>query len=447
MRLYTVEKLGPKQALTPEGFLVCYDVPVARVGVMDYHELELPDMEAKDGVIQVERTEDVVFSPETIASFVGKPVTIDHPFEPVTPSNWQAFAKGNAMNVRRGEGGQSNLLLADLLITDRVAIDKVRGKDLTEVSCGYDSQYEQIAPGRARQATVVGNHVALVKNARCGPVCSIGDSSKILSGVSPMTVKKGAQSIKETLRKLFMTRDSEGFEKMLEEVSQDEGGGEGKEIHIHVGAPAAPAADVVDKTKDADNPGELAAGPLAELTAAVKGLAETVTGIGERVAKLEAGNTADADPDADPDDTTTDADPDADPGKSMTADSATFRGEFQDTMSRAEILAPGIKLPTYDKKAAPKKTSDSLCVLRRRALRAAGENDNAEIVQSLMAGADLTKMTCDAVKTTFVAASEVIKQKNMLAEKAKHQQTQDGGGTNWAETQNKRNADFWANRK
>jgi len=451
MRLYTVEKLGPKQALTPEGFLVCYDVPVARVGVMDYHELELPDLEAKDGVIQVERTEDVVFSPETIASFVGKPVTIDHPFEPVTPSNWLAFAKGNAMNVRRGEGDQSNLLLADLLITDRVAIDKVRGKDLTEVSCGYDSQYEQIAPGRARQATVVGNHVALVKNARCGPVCTIGDSFKNLSGENPMAAKKGAKSVSDLLRKMFMTRDSEGFEKALSEVNDEDLGGEGKEIHIHVGAPAAPGAGVADKTKDADDPDELAAGPLAELTAAVKGLAETVTGIGERVAKLEAGKTADADPDddpgADPDGETTDADPDGDPDKSMTADSATFRGEFQDTMSRAEILAPGIKLPTYDKKAAPKKTSDSLCVLRRRALRAAGENDNAEIVQSLMAGADLTKMTCDAVKTTFVAASEVIKQKNMLADKAKHQQTHDSGGTSWAETQNKRNADFWANRK
>ncbi|MGN5479512.1 DUF2213 domain-containing protein [Cupriavidus basilensis] len=461
MRFLTYEKLGPKQALTPEGFLICHDVPIARIGLMDYHEMELPDVEAKDGVIQVERTADVVFSPETIASFLGKPATIDHPYEPVTPVNWRAFAVGTATNIRRGDGSQSDLLLADLLITDQVAIEKIRSKELTEVSCGYDSEYVQIAPGRARQATIVGNHVALVKNARCGPVCSIGDSSKHLSGDTPMAAKKGAQSIKDALRRLFMTKDSEGFEKVLSEVNDEElsggqVGSEGKEIHIHVNPAPGAAAAGVKETTDQDPPGGEGSGALAELVTTVKGLTEgmaavqqNVAAIGQRVSKLEGSGTTDADPD-DPDGngTTTDDDPDDKDkqGKGTTNDSARFREEFQDAMSRAEILAPGVKLPTFDGKAPAKKTSDSLCVLRRRALRAAADGDHEDLVTSLTGGADLSKMTCDSVKTAFMAASEVVKHKNAAGGGGKHQRTADGD-TSWAEAQNKRNAEFWSNRK
>ena len=40
-RYYTVSKLGPKRSLTPEGYLLCQDVPVARTGEMLYAEGEL----------------------------------------------------------------------------------------------------------------------------------------------------------------------------------------------------------------------------------------------------------------------------------------------------------------------------------------------------------------------------------------------------------------------
>ncbi len=454
MRFYTVEKLGPKQALTAEGFLVCYDVPIARVGLMDYAAIELPDLEDRDGVIEVERTADVVFSPETIASFLGKPVTIDHPSDPVTPVNWKSVAVGTATNIRRGDGSLSDLLLSDLLITDAAAIELVRKKDLTEVSCGYDSRYEQIAPGRARQATVVGNHVALVKSARCGPVCSIGDSTNNLTGERPMAAKKSSQSFKDTLRRLFMTKDSEGFEKALAEVNDDGPlgtdvpGSEGKEIHIHVNAaPGAIAGGT--GTTDEDPPAGEAKGQLDEILTAVKGLSDTVAAIGERVSKLEAAGQATGDGADDPDGQQAGDGGGGDEDDShvgRTNDSAGLRAEFQDAMARAEILAPGVKLPTYDSKAPARKTADSLCVLRRRALRAAAEGEHANLVRSMTADGDLTKMTCDSLKTAFMAASEVAKHKNLMGLTAQRQ-LNNGGESNWAEAQNKRNADFWANRK
>ena len=61
--MFTAEKIGTRRSLTPEGFLLCEEVPIARVGSQDYAYFELPELEAKDGVIVAERTADVLFSP------------------------------------------------------------------------------------------------------------------------------------------------------------------------------------------------------------------------------------------------------------------------------------------------------------------------------------------------------------------------------------------------
>ena len=118
----------------PEGYLLCLNVPVARTGSQEYlpEELGLTGT----GPVPVYRPEEEVFSPETVASFEGMPVTNDHPPDGVDVSNIRALQKGHAHNVRRGSGEESDLLLADLIITDPVLIDLVlSGK--REISCGY----------------------------------------------------------------------------------------------------------------------------------------------------------------------------------------------------------------------------------------------------------------------------------------------------------------------
>ncbi|XLV70976.1 DUF2213 domain-containing protein (plasmid) [Ralstonia syzygii subsp. celebesensis] len=446
---FTAEQLGPKQSFTPEGFLLCEEVPIARIGTQDYAEIELPGIEGKDGVIVVERTADVVFSPETIASFMGKPVTIDHPMDGVTPDNWSVLAKGTTHNVRRGEGALSDFLMADLLITDKGAINEVTSKRLIEVSCGYDSDYEQIAPGRARQATVLGNHVALVKNARCGPSCSIGDSNANLTGESEMATKKKPQpsTLLDKLRKAFMTRDSEAFEAAANEVTGDEGEESGEQ-HIHIHMPGSGATEGAG-VNDGEGAGTGGDDPMAKVMGAITELSSVVKGIGERVAKLEAGGTptgdTDPDPDADPD-PTLDSDPDSANKPTMTGDSAGLRDEFQDALSRAEILAPGVKLPTFDAKSDRKKTADSICVLRRRALRAALDNEHADLVKSVTGGADMSKLTCDSAKAVFNAASELVKQHNKLALQARTADTSRQQSTDTKDI-NQVHAEFWKTRK
>ena len=172
-RWFAPERLSARQSMTPEGFLLCEAVPIARIGTLLYDESELVNEDGPlieggaGGLVTIERNADEVFRVETIASFEGKPVTLAHPEDFVNPGNWRELSMGITQNVRRGDGVENDLMLADLLITDVQAIEDVRN-GLRQVSCGYDAEYEQLAVGRGRQTNIVGNHVALVERGRCG---------------------------------------------------------------------------------------------------------------------------------------------------------------------------------------------------------------------------------------------------------------------------------------
>jgi uncharacterized protein len=175
MRFFTVESLGPSQGMTREGFLIAENVPLARTGSQLYHEKEIPIKGDSSGRVIISRDEDEVFKPSMIASLQGKPVVIDHPDQDVSPENYHDYAVGTVINPRRGVGLMDNLLLGDLIIYDQKAIKLIRDKELREVSVGYDSDYIEDGPGRGHQANILANHLALVREGRCGPVCRIGD--------------------------------------------------------------------------------------------------------------------------------------------------------------------------------------------------------------------------------------------------------------------------------
>jgi hypothetical protein len=181
---YTAESLGPNRERTPEGFLICYDVPVARIGEMVYGPGEVP-MElglGRDGRVRVTRSAAEVFDKRSMASLNGKPVTDDHPPVDVDPKNWKFYTKGTVVSPRRGEGDQGDFLLVNMIIYDGELIEEIEaGK--REVSCGYNPEYRQLLDpgtmepiqGRGEQVQIRYNHLALVKAGRCGPHCAIGD--------------------------------------------------------------------------------------------------------------------------------------------------------------------------------------------------------------------------------------------------------------------------------
>ena len=242
----------------PEGYLLCLNVPVARTGTQEYlpEELGLPPATASGGnlaggnltrnkrsprggaapiegaelppgssFISVYRPEEEVFSPETMASFEGMPVTNDHPPEGVDVSNIRALQKGHAHNVRRGSGEESDLLLADLIITDPVLIDLILNEGKREISCGYT--YELCEEnGQYIQRKIRGNHVAVVDAGRAGPRVSIHDEQP--SGRQPAarrshhfpTNMKGAVTMKKSLVKKLARMAKDGDPEAIEAITE-----------------------------------------------------------------------------------------------------------------------------------------------------------------------------------------------------------------------------------
>ena len=89
-------------------------------------------------------------------------------------------------------------------------------------------------------------------------------------------------------------------------------------------------------------------------------------------------------------------------------DSAYFADSFQDTVALAEILVPGIRVPTYDRAAKPGQTFKKICGLRRSALDIAyTQPATRSMLDEILAGRNLdTKnMTCDAVRSLFRSAA------------------------------------------
>lgn len=395
MRFFTTEKLGPKQSLTPEGYLLCEDVPIGRVGELLYVDGEIPLVAAGDGLIRVTRPADEVFRDESMASFAGKSVTIDHPDEDVNPKNWKELTIGVVQNVRRGVGIEDDLLLADLLITDEVGIQEVR-KGLREVSCGYDADYEQTEPGRGVQHNIIGNHVALLDKGRCGPRCKIGDSK----------VSK-RKTWKDRLATAFKTKDEAAFAEALDDAELGE---EGRSVVINLNGfkPEKTADDGEAGGEGAAAAAAAADDPLGKLTAAVVAMGELIAKIDARLAKVEAGEVGETPyPEAS---ATGDSEPEKDDEKTRTGDAGGLQDEFQDMLARAEILAPGIKLATYDAKATRQKVRDNMCAFRRRALtKALDDDDKSELIKPLLGGRTVDKLPCEAVAPTFIAASEMVK--------------------------------------
>ena len=169
---YYGSQISPHLVDTPEGFLICKDVPIARTGPQDYLARELMLDGDPDRVITVQRYPEDVFEDATLASLEGKPVTDGHPPENVGPENYAAYTKGHVQNVRR----DGEYIVADLYINDANLANEVRNNVKREVSCGYLCNYVPDGMGY-KQSRIRGNHVAVVPKGRAGAAVAIKDAA------------------------------------------------------------------------------------------------------------------------------------------------------------------------------------------------------------------------------------------------------------------------------
>lgn len=160
---------------TPEGYL-CVKGIAARTGVYQYVSTEL-DLPGPARIVNVYRPPEEVFAPESMASYIDKDVTNDHPSDLVNSTTFREVSVGHVRGVER----DGDNLVVDMIIKDQSAIDEIEsGK--AELSPGYTAEYVE-EPGQAPDGTLYElvqrdikiNHNAVVNAARAGKVARIFD--------------------------------------------------------------------------------------------------------------------------------------------------------------------------------------------------------------------------------------------------------------------------------
>lgn len=174
-RAYFGSRISANMITTPEGYLVCKNVPIARIGHQEYLGSEF-GAEHPGQMYDITRSEQEVFDKAAVASFEGKPVVDEHPSEDLTPENYSHYLKGVCREVHRGEGELQNCLVGDLIIYDAGLIDKIK-KGKREISCGYDCLWCQTGDRSFAQKEIRGNHIAVVDKGRAGHKVAIRDSA------------------------------------------------------------------------------------------------------------------------------------------------------------------------------------------------------------------------------------------------------------------------------
>lgn len=148
---------------------------ITRTGVLTY--------KFTDGTSRRElRPAEEVFASDSLATWPGLAITVDHPPSPVTPENWSALSVGHVGDKVSPDGDH---LAADVVIKSGAAIARVAAGELVEVSCGYYVEIDP-TPGVTAdgeeydviQRNIRGNHVAI------GPKGwgRAGDSVRLFSG-------------------------------------------------------------------------------------------------------------------------------------------------------------------------------------------------------------------------------------------------------------------------
>lgn len=208
MRL--TDKAQTTRSFTKDGFLVV-PATLSKLGVFEYHNKEL----GKDGegIQRLARTEKSLFTDETIRSFENAPITVGHPEDDVTAENWKQLAVGSVRNVRR----DGEHLAGEAWIYDAAAIKQIQQFGIKELSCGYRSE---LLPSQEQgvdfeMSPMIGNHIAIVADGRCGESCKLADEQK---GQSKMSATR---KFLDAILGAFGTKLSDEQAKAVEESEKE----------------------------------------------------------------------------------------------------------------------------------------------------------------------------------------------------------------------------------
>ena len=201
----------PRAYFTPEGYLK--DRPIlTSVGIFEYSD---------HGNVRRElRLPEDVFSPESLKSYLGKPVVLTHDAGLIDKDNVAENQIGTILSEGERSGDD---VKAEIIIHDT---DAMKSAGLKELSLGYNLDLDE-TPGvwngqryDAVQKNIRINHLALVREARAGEQARLN-----LDGRAEKTILTGGKNMTKKTKKRASRADAvlsdEEFQKAVEEYKKN----------------------------------------------------------------------------------------------------------------------------------------------------------------------------------------------------------------------------------
>lgn len=397
MKFFVKTKLSDNISETPEGFLLCRNVPLSHTGALHYAKGEHPFEDVDEVTIKREAKE--LFSPATMASFEGKDITIQHPDEFVAPDNYQELTNGVMFNLRKSktnlevEGEICEVLMCDFLIKTSEAIEMVKNGE-REVSLGYEADWELISEDEGRHSNIRGNHCALVQAGRAGKHCAINDHKKEKTIMGKEALERFKKLFGKTVDEAMKEKEDaekakdEDKDKLIKDLQakiadlekEEEVKEEGKEKEE-------------EKKEESKDEGDVES-RLSKLEAMLEKLLSKMSGEDSEEEESEE-IVADED-----EEESEDSMEGIEGEDSEEEEKEEKKNKAKDSvMSRAEILAPGI--------------SKSKDIVKEALKKAYGTADGKKVIDSLTDGKGISKLTKETEVVVFNAAAEALKAKRV----------------------------------
>ena len=233
----------------------------------------------------------------------------------------------------------------------------------------------------------------------------------------------------EKVQKALHAKDCKAVDEVVAELkAKDEDSEGGTAVHVHTNEGRSAYDD--DTLKDLFEKNETEHKAMDERMAACEGMMKTANDAKakdeeEKKKKEEEQKAKDAEKEKEEKeikDALADEAPAGEEEKAKTAKDSSYLVEsFQTTKSKAEIIAPGIHLPAFDKAADPKVTFNSICGLRRKAIQSAARDaDSLAMILKLSGGkafdsAKMDGMSCGRIKVLFDSLAEMKRLANNAA--------------------------------
>lgn len=167
-RDYRIDKGGRITSKMDDNGFLRIDGVAAHVGILEY-------MDDDGSIIREFVPEETLFEPASLASLAGAPVTLQHPPEMVSPSNYSKYSQGS---VNGSPSRTDDNLDVSMSVIGNDALHAVES-GVNELSPGYSVDIDE-TPGEWNgqpydrvQRNRRYNHLAIVDDARGGSICSL----------------------------------------------------------------------------------------------------------------------------------------------------------------------------------------------------------------------------------------------------------------------------------